>query len=368
MSAPKYIRISKQLEEAISEGIYKKQLPGLCKLAEEYGTTHITISKALRLLEEKGLVSVNGTRGTFISQNSNFRKYRVICVVGFSGNCQELKTIEKIAEEFRYQVVALSPNSSFQKLLENSPEFLVKFPADGYIFAQSVLTSKLATVLRSNGISFISLNRIVEPVGISWVDFDAEKNLSQLIGKVKARGHRRIAYVEFTNEHYNYSEIMYEVYKKSMADNFDREYFFSPGTQDEYLLKYGPDYCLQMADDAVEFLLRLRQRPTAVVVLADKIAKLMVGRLKKCGIEVPGDMSIVTYFAGYQKKHLAGFDFDLVDRVARASRVLLEQIKYQRNSVIQEFISSKFIDGPSLAWCPAEKSVSNKNIAEEVCV
>ena len=148
MRKAKYIVISEQIEKAIIDGVYQEQLPGLYKLAEDYRTPHITVSKALRLLEEKGMVTVNSTRGTFISANGNFRKHRVVGVIGFRGHSEELETIEKIANEYRYSVVALNPNASLQRLLRDSPEFLLKFPADGYIFALSALTSKLAAVLR----------------------------------------------------------------------------------------------------------------------------------------------------------------------------------------------------------------------------
>jgi len=365
MRKAKYITISEQIEKAIADDVYQDQLPGLYKLAKTYKTTHITISKALRLLEEKGLVSVNGTRGTFISTNSNFRKHRVIGVIGFSGDEEELKAIEKTAREFCYYIVALGSNSSFRQLLQDTPEFLFKFPADGYIIAQSFLTSKLATVLRRNGITFISTNRIIKPAGISWVDYHAEGNLLKIINKIKSYGHRRIAYVEFTNLKYQYSERVHKAYQKIVhsSDGFIKEYFFSPGTQEEYLQHHGPDYYSRFAEDAVKWLLGLKQRPTAVIVLGATVADFMIENLKKVGIAVPEDVSIVTYFErGDNKKHLAGLYVDCVKRATLASQILFNQIKYQKCSVVQEFVNSEFIDGPSLTWAPVDNTAVSDNI------
>jgi len=365
MRKAKYITISEQIEKAIADNVYQGQLPGLYKLAENHKTTHITISKALRLLEEKGLVSVNGTRGTFISENSNFRKHRVIGVIGFNGDEKELEAIEKVASEFRYHTVALGFNSSLRQLLQDSPEFLFKFPADGYIIAQSFLTSKLATVLRSNGITFISTNRIIKPVGVSWTDYHAEGNLLKIINKIKSYDHRRIAYVEFTNLKYQYSKRVHKAYQKIMhlSDGFSKEYFFSPGTQEEYLQHHSSDYYSRFAEDAVKWLLGLKQRPTAVVVLSITVADFMIENLKKVGIAVPEDMSIVTYHErGENKKHLAGLHLDFVERATQASRILLNQIKYQKCSVVQKFIRGKFIDGPSLTWAPVDNTAVSDNI------
>ena len=367
MRKAKYIAISEKIEKAIADGVYQEQLPGLYKLAEEYKTTHITISKALRILEEKGLVSVNATRGTFISENSNFRKHRVIGVIGLSGNqMKELEAIEKVANEFRYSVVLLASNSSFQNLLQESPEFLSKFPADGYIFAMSVLTSKLATELRRNGISFISLNQITKPAGISWVDYNAEENLLKILNKIKSYGHQRIAYVEFKNLHYKYSLRMHKVYKDfiSPIDGFNKEYFFSPETGDKYYQHYGSAYQLRFAEDAVEWLLGLKQRPTALIVSGDIVADFMIKKLKQTGILVPEDISIVAYSSDKNKKYLARLHLDCVERATQASEILLNQIIYQKCSVEQKFINSKFIDGLSLTWAPEEKISGAKNIEE----
>jgi len=373
MDKAKYIVISEKLEEAITSGVYKNRLPGIYKLSEHYETTHRTMSKALRLLEEKGLVSVNGTRGTFISAVNNFRKYRVIGVVGHSHygpELAELEAIEKVASEFRYHVVVLANNTSFQNLLTDFPDFLFKFPADGYIFTQSLLTNKLATVLRSNGITFISLNQIVQPVGISWVDYNAEDNLLQVLNKVKSYGHRRIAYVEFKNLNYQYSERIYRTYQKflSQQDGFNEEFFFSPDTNENYVQNFGTDFFLQLAKDAVKWLMCLKNRPTVVVVLGEKIADFMIKELKNAGVRVPEDLSIVTYLDNETNKHLAGMYVNGAERAAQASQILLNQIKYQECSVVQKFIDSKFINGPSLTRAPAEKVVVPNNMAYEASV
>jgi DNA-binding LacI/PurR family transcriptional regulator len=364
MQKAKYISICEQLEKAILDGVYENRLPGLYVLAEKYGTSHITISKALRLLEEKGFVSVNSTRGTFISETANFRKHRLIVVIGMSNNSRkEIEAIEKEAGKWRYDVICISNSNGIHKLLENTPEFLSKFPADGYIFAHSLLTSQTATELRRNGINFISMNQVTKPVGISWVDYNWKRNLEKTIDEIQARGHKRIAYIEFKNPHYQYSERMYKLYKTIMTKlgHFEEEYFFSPASQDEYYRKYGENCYTQFVEDAVWWLLRLRERPTAIIISGGYIAEQVVIKLKEHGIAVPGDISIVTY-SDKLKEKLAGLYLDSEKRATKVAEILMCQLKYQKNEVVQEFIECKFVDGPTLSSMAStnnKKSLNN---------
>lgn len=72
-----YIRIWKDLQAQIEEGIYKPgdQLPSESSLAERYGCSRETVRHALRLLAEEGFILPEQGRGTFvISRSSRLRK------------------------------------------------------------------------------------------------------------------------------------------------------------------------------------------------------------------------------------------------------------------------------------------------------
>ena len=182
------------------------------------------------------------------------------------------------------------------------------------------------------------------------MDYNAEENLLKILHKMRAYGHKRIAYVEFTNLYYGYSERMHKVYREFMSlPPFNEEYLFSPGTQEEYFQSYGSEYYRQMAKDSVEWLLSFKRFPTAVIVLSDKIAEFMIEYFRRLGISVPKNISIVTYFNHQNNKLLAGLNVDSIKRAKLAAQILFDQIKYQRHSVIQEFVDGKFVDGPSFA-------------------
>ena len=66
MLAPIYQQIAVRLESYIREHRITGQLPGSRQLSRELGCHHVTLSKAIRLLVEKGLLENRGVRGVFI--------------------------------------------------------------------------------------------------------------------------------------------------------------------------------------------------------------------------------------------------------------------------------------------------------------
>ncbi|GLZ31730.1 GntR family transcriptional regulator [Lentzea sp. NBRC 105346] len=65
---PKYVTIAADLEAAIKAGWYHvgQALPGQRELSAQYGVTLMTLRQALRLLEERGIITQHAGRGTFV--------------------------------------------------------------------------------------------------------------------------------------------------------------------------------------------------------------------------------------------------------------------------------------------------------------
>ena len=83
MIAPIYHELSEKLERYIAENGITGKMPGVLKLSRELGVHHVTLSKAMRLLEKKGLLSINGTKGTFVTERTEKRpRHRVLALVG----------------------------------------------------------------------------------------------------------------------------------------------------------------------------------------------------------------------------------------------------------------------------------------------
>ena len=64
----RYVQIADHIEQQIRDGQLQPRaaLPSIPRLAEEYGVAKMTIARAVRVLEERGLVVVLLGRGTFV--------------------------------------------------------------------------------------------------------------------------------------------------------------------------------------------------------------------------------------------------------------------------------------------------------------
>lgn len=354
MSDAKYKLLSERISSTISEGLYKDKLPGLCKLASEYGTTHLTVAKALRLLEEKGLVTVNGTRGTYISRTAQRPRFRVIGLLGIKSTAEfkhvELDVIQDVAAKERYRVIALSDSRDLEELLEENTQFLVHFPADGFIFASARLTKNIASNLRGAGIPFISINYnpLLSASGVSWVDFDSEAGLKRILKELASRGHRRIAFASFNNLNCNFSQRLYNAYRSFMADmgSFDERLYYCPYTWDEYYGRHQKDMYSCFAQEIVGYAMALAPRPTAAIILGRDVAGIACSLFREAGLKIPGDMSIAGFFD--DKCEISGVRNDRVRRASLAAEWIMGVLKNPKTPLLQTSVEMEWISGATI--------------------
>jgi DNA-binding LacI/PurR family transcriptional regulator len=351
MRKAKYIIISEQIEEAIAKGVYQERLPGLNKLAASYQTTHITISKALRLLEKKGKVTVNGTRGTFISGEKQRPRFRVIGVIGLSSGKSgwELKTIQDIASKENYRVVALSDNSDLDRLLREDTDFLVNFPVDGFIFAYSAITENIATTLRMAGIPFVAMNYIPNISGINWAGFNSEDGFKCVLDEFATLGHRQIAFLGLKNLHYNYSKRMYKVYKDFMTDMgaFDNKFYYCSNMK-EHHFEYEDDLYQNFAQEIVEYVMALKTRPTAIFIPLHIVAVKACKLFKKAGVKIPDDISIAGESDLRNKYKVSGIIYDYTLRAAEVTKIITGLLKKPDTPLTQKVLKIQWHSGNTM--------------------
>ncbi|MCF3943134.1 GntR family transcriptional regulator [Oceanobacillus alkalisoli] len=64
---PLHIQLKKEIEDQISKGIYKEQIPSERQLMEEYDTSRSTVREAINLLVMEGILEKRHGKGTFVS-------------------------------------------------------------------------------------------------------------------------------------------------------------------------------------------------------------------------------------------------------------------------------------------------------------
>lgn len=367
MDEKKYISISKSIEDAIRRNEFGGKLPGLGRLAEIYESNPRTVSKALRLLEEKGKVTVNGTRGTYISGINQRPRFRVIGLIGMrstGGYRNQLETIQNIAAKEHYRVIALSDSRDLDALLRENSEFLLNFPVDGFIFAYSSITENIAAALRGAGIPFVAMNYVPDIPGVNWAAFSSERGLERILKELTALGHHRIALVEFNNHNYGYSEKMYRLYRDflSSLNSFDKRYYYSHYTMQEHYMKHGENSYREFAREIVEYIAALKTRPSAVIFMNAGNSTIInaCDFFRMTGIRIPEDISITGDFDMRDKCKISGLLYDYSLRASEAAKIIMKLLKYPDTPLAQKTLVQKWHPGRTV------KSVNHceKNIVE----
>lgn len=365
MNEKKYITISKQIKSAIQRNEFGEKLPGVVKLAEMFESNPRTISKALQLLEKKGKVTINGTRGTYVSGKNQRPNFRIIGVIGLTNtrsNGLEMKAIQSIASKENYRVVALSDSTELDKIIHENPEFLVNFPADGFIFAYSSITENIVATLRQAGIPFVSMNYVSDVLGVNWVDFDSQGGFKRILSEFTNSGHRKIAFFEFKNRYYDYSQRMYEVYRNFMIDmdEFDERFYYCPYTLGEYYAKHGENSYQIFAQEIVEYVMALKTRPTAIFINASVVATKACELFRKAGLNVPGDISVAGEFGQKEQCSTSGVLFDYSLRATKATETITALLKNPDTPLTQKLFEAKWRSGNTIgpAYAPLRSKIS----------
>ena len=140
------------MEDYITEHAITVRLPGVLKLSRELGVHHVTLTKAIRLLEKKGLLSIQGTRGTFVREKTR-RNFHVIGFVGVSAEAtaREIAFADRNAKlaNTGYRIMDISVN---RQLVFENPRLLLQFPVDAYVFYGSFFSRGIMKVLQEDGI------------------------------------------------------------------------------------------------------------------------------------------------------------------------------------------------------------------------
>ena len=345
MIEARYIELSDQIEKGIKSGLWKIRLPGVIKLSKELKADPATISKAFKLLSDRGLVTIQGTKGTYITQPGQKTRHKIIGVVGIRTDMPsrhgELFPMEEAAAACGYRIVGVAHSNT---LFIDNMELLLQFPVDGYIFMYSSLTFNIAAFLREKGIPFVSCNKPVGIPGVNWVDFNSEATLAKAVRYLIGLGHRRIAYAEFHNPNYSYTERMLSTYRQTLTEaglHFNESFFLSKDVE-SYYNKYGEEYCFALGRDCALELIEIDDKPTAIIMTFPQMGDGLVEELGKHSLSVPNDFSVLVYGDQHLKNEFfTSVNYDYTARSAAAVKMLIDLLDSPWQEARQKLIEGE---------------------------
>ena len=334
MIEPIYQKISAQLEQYIRDRGIVGRLPGTRQLSCELGCHHVTISKAIRLLAEKGLLENRGVRGVFVlgAEKPARPLRRVLAMVSglheTPANRELLAKINHFLKDFHYSMIGIHFEESL--FLEN-PRLLLNFPVDGFLFRFSSLRKVQTQLLRQENIPAVSC---VLQQGMDWLDqtdCDHAAGYALLLKKLRSAGHRRIGWIEFGRipEYQPYLEAVRGYFQAALGPDFDPDLMFIRERDYEMLERYGQDYNRVYCERALVHFFRLKNPPTAIIVPRIDFAVEFCQLADRAGIRMPDELTVMYVSHGLPsvRPPLSGVEFDEEEMLLWGVRRLLERLK-----------------------------------------
>lgn len=352
MIETKYIELSEKIEEGIRKGRWKERLPGTVKLSRELSADPATVLKAFRYLSEKGLVTIQGTKGTYISKTALSPAYKRIGILdamtkGFKPD--EKRTLQKLCTQKGYELFTIEYDNA------NSPNgiaFISSMPVDGFILNYKTVTSELVFKLREAGKHFVSVNQVFELPGVSWVDFNNKAVIEKALELLAENGRKRISLISFKwglKEHHEELKAAYMNFMNK-AGVSDERLWYAEKDYMEYYNIYGDNAYFELGKEAVDYLAKLEEPPDAMLVMSEWIASGAYPAVLSHGFKIPEDISFLIYStqdAGECRDAVqySKIGYSQRTKIQRAIEILMELLENPGCGPVQELLPFDFVKG-----------------------
>ena len=295
MVIPKYKELSEKIERHIFDRKLTGRLPGVRQLACRFEVNKITVNKALWLLEQKGILAIDGARGTYINANyTNRPRYNVIGIVGMNDNHVNNRFLEWLNRKHEALGYKLMGFFCPWELWHKDLDLLLKFPVDGYIFLGSYADEKTLLLLHENRIPAIASIFFDFP----WLDratYDHAQGYASAIRYLKSLGHRRIGFVDLYRppEYRLYLDTIRKTFIQVQEADFREELFHV--ISEEFinsLDRYSPHFSCRLAEETVKYFMNRAEPPTAIIG-TNSVLKHCPRLLRAFHRRVPDDISLM---------------------------------------------------------------------------
>ena len=204
-----------------------------------------------------------------------------------------ISSMEDILRKHDYAVIVCDCRSD-PKREKEAVEFLMHRRVDGLINMATDTTGAHLKAALSAGIPVLLIDRLIESLRgkVSAVVIDNIHAATQAVRKLTDLGHRQIGLVLGSPNLYTTDQRL------AGYLNALKEADITPS--DDYI-RYG-DYTMDGGYQAVQELLKLKKRPTALFVTNFEMTLGAMLALQHAGIEVPKDLSVI----GFDKLELFG--------------------------------------------------------------
>lgn len=310
--------MEKKLHERVYESLLGKisdktyvpgaKIPTEYELMEEYGVSRNTVIHAIKRLESDRIIERKRRSGTFVCKNmASHEKARVIPMVLPYDSNMNADVYEGAQEYALAHGCVITFYNSFhsnktereilKKLLDTEPEGLIIYPCSMY--------SNIDVLSEYNirGIPLLFLDRKLPGIGGSLVTANNEAGERELVNKLIAMGHRRIAFYlihdnMLETEQQRFFGYCNALIRNSIPLNYNYIIRCNVDIRHRHVLAAQQNQVNVVMDiirQSVDKLLSLEERPTVVCCINDESAFMMIRALHERGLRVPEDISVTGF-------------------------------------------------------------------------
>lgn len=202
-----------------------------------------------------------------------------------------IEEICSIASKHGLGVILCNTQQDRQRQRE-ALSLLQQHRVDGLIVTSVMVDSPYVKELIGNGMPIVLVNRYLPGTACDMVLIDNQEGAATAVRHLAGLGHRHIAYVQGVRDTTTNRDRQRGYTAALQALELDRSRsYIIPG-----------DFTAASTARAVETLLKLNPRPTAVLCADDETALGVIDHLLIRGLRVPGDMAVI----GFDDIRIAG--------------------------------------------------------------
>jgi GntR family transcriptional regulator, arabinose operon transcriptional repressor len=359
LSTPLYQKIAEDFMEKIEKGELGPgdRMPTEAELGGVYGVSRITVTHAIRVLQNKNLVyrvkgsgtfiSKRGTAGSVIEGTRPSKGVSFISVIfprgEHDGAHETLIGIESECAKGDFYVTI--HNSKNKPVLEHKIIINLLGQGCGGIIVYPCFSDHrnidVYSELIIRDFPFVVIDRRIDLLGVPFVACDNETAMRELVAFLIAKGHTRIGFFCNSIETMSSERERYKGYceahiaaglsvKPGLLFRVTRD--IGGGTEFSEVREHNNR---QFGEAALAHFLSVREKPTCIVAVNDILAIALMKAALVQGLRVPADLSITgfddLYVAAHVEVPLTTIRQPFETIGSEAARLLLRRIKGEAN-------------------------------------
>ncbi|SES35298.1 catabolite control protein A [Salipaludibacillus aurantiacus] len=193
--------------------------------------------------------------------------------------------IEDIATMYKYNIILCNSDQNKEKEIHLINTLLEK-QVDGIVFMGGEITKEHEETFKNSPVPIVLSATIDDQKEFPSVNIDYKQAAYDAVAALTGQGHKKIAMLSGTLEDPINGYMKFAGYKKALQD--------AGLDLNEDLVIIG-DYTYDSGLEAMESLLKLDERPTAIFASTDEMALGVIHGAQDAGFKVPDDFEIIGF-------------------------------------------------------------------------